>query len=225
MSMNGAYGSHCQRLMQEERYQKFIRDADSPKALYEGMERKQTSFISEITRNKQTLIRSQGDYGYRNNVCTNTVATNNVAPVTQIDFNAVREEARRKTIDAQPQKNVCTGLVVSSAAIKGVCQRVQTEVDNLSQLLNNLEEVKEQVGQERIYVDNKNYEIRIDEIKEKLTKYRTIMQEFVDSATERADFVQDFQEAVELDYYRYFGKVGVYNQKKTWDRANKGWAK
>ena len=222
MSMEGAYGSHCQRLMQEERYQKFIRDADSPKALYEGMSQKQTSFISEITRNKQYSLRTYGDYGYRNNVCTNTVAVNTVAP--QVDFRQVQEEARRKTIEAQPKRTKCSGQICSSSAITGICNRVQTEVDNLSNLLNNLENIKEKVGQERIYVDNKNYEIRIDELKEKITKYKTIMQEFVDSAAERAPFIEDFQNAVELDYYRYYGKFGVYNTKKNWDRSGKGWS-
>ncbi len=222
MSMDGAYGSHCQQLMQQERYQKFIRDADSPKVLYENMNQKQTQFLMSINSNKQYLYRASGDYGYRNNQCTNTVNTNNIS---QTNFIAAKEEARRKTIEAEPKKTNCGSYIVSSAAIKGICQRVQTEVDNMSQLLNHLEEVKEQVGQERMYVDNKNYEIRIDEIKEKLTKYRRIMQEFVDSATERADFVQDFQLAVELDYYRYFGKLGVYHTKKNWDRSGKGWTK
>lgn len=222
MSMDGAYGSHCQQLMQQERYQKFIRDADSPKVLYENMNQKQTSFLTEINRNKQYLLRSSGDYGYRNNVCTNTVATNQIQ---QVDFRAVQEEARRKTIDAEPKKNASSGLVCSAAQIKGVCQRVQTEIDNMTQLLNNLEEIKEQVGQERIYVDNKNYEIRIDELKEKLGKYKNTMQEFVDSATERAPFIEDFQNAVEKDYYRYYGKFGVYNTAKNWDRSNRGWTK
>ena len=222
MSMDGAYGSHCQQLMQQERYQKFIRDADSPKVLYENMSQKQTSFLTEINRNKQYLLRSSGDYGYRNNVCTNTVATNQVS---QVDFRAVQEEARRKTIEAEPKRAQCSANICSATEIKGVCQRVQTEVDNMSKLLNNLEEIKEQVGQERLYVDNKNYEIRIDELKEKLSKYKNIMQEFVDSATERAPFVEDFQNAVETDYYRYYGRLGVYNTAKNWDRCNKGWTK
>lgn len=221
MSMDGAYGSHCQQLMQQERYQKFIRDADSPKVLYQNMDAKQRTYLSQINMNKQYVVRSNGQYGYRNTMYTNTTNTNTV---NQQSLQEAWNEARRKTIAAEPKLNACSANIVSSAAIKGICQRFQTEIDRLSQLFNDLEEVKEYVGQERLYVDNKNYEIRLDEIRDKIAKYRTTMQEFVDSATERADFVQDFQQAVEKDYYRYYGKFGPYNTKKDWDRTNKGWS-
>lgn len=222
MSMDGAYGSHCQQLMQLERYQKFIRDADTPKVLYQNIQKKQNEFLAQINANKQYTLSRNGQYSYRNQPYTNSIYTQN-----QFNQQSLQEsinQARRKAIEAEPKMNSSSAYIVSSAAIKGICQRVQTEVDRYSQLLNDLEDLKEYVGQERLYIDNKNYEIRIDEIRDKIIKYRRIMQEFVDSATERADFVEDFQKAVNKDYYRYYGTHGPYKTKKDWDRANKGWS-
>lgn len=205
MSMNGSYGGHNNNLMVQQRYKRFIEDADSSKVLYEGIQKKYDGYVNDFYWNIGAYL--------------GEVKKGNWTNAGEYAFPRVKQAEVHPNEASLDSKAINVGEVINKA------NQYQQLVDSIGKLSSELESLKEYLGKNKLSVDNKNYEIRIDEIRDKIENtYRIMMQEFVDAVKDRAPFVHDFQVCVQKDYIRYYGNESSYNRGgKTWSRTRDGW--
>ncbi len=201
MSMNGSYSAFNNNLLAQERYKKFVEDADSKKILVENIQKKFDDWVLEWLWNPVTYLKSKdktsGDYAFRR----------------------IRESENR------PNESSLDSKAINVSEVTSLCDSFQEQiVDELTSLSAELEKLKESLGEKKLYVDGKNYELRIQEIIDKIEKEaKQYSKEFVDAVRDRAPFVHDFQVCVQKDYIRYFGNENSYGTAKYWRRARDGW--
>lgn len=205
MGMNNSYGSYCSQLMKEDRYKKFIEDADSSKVYYDGIQKKYDDAWNEFMWNPITYIGEVWNEG-------------NWKDADRFAKKRVRENIHNA------DEGALEGFTVNVGEVKTQVDKYQSVIDDIASISAELESLREKLGKDKLSVDNKTYEVRIDEIIDKIDRiYRIPMQQFVDSLSERAQFVHDFQLCVAKDYCRYYGTNPPYNTKKDWSRKDSGW--
>lgn len=205
MAMDGSYSSFNNNLLAQDRYQKFVKDAESKKELFENIQSKYEEYKNKYNWN---LISYIGD-GVQNG---NWLDADRFAKSKiKNDVPSVNEAAfESKALDV--------------TSVNTICGQYQELINSIGAISSDLEYLKEKIGKEKLSVDNKNYEIRIEEIITNIDNtYRKIMQEFIDAVKDRSSFLHDFQMCVAKDYCRYFGYRETYCVKKHWNREKDGW--
>ncbi len=205
MGMNKSYSGYCAQLMNRPTYKKFIEDADNPRTYYENIKKKYDDYVTSYMWNPITYLGEVFGEG---------------------NWKDADRYAKKKIRENTPQANegALEGYCVNVDSVRKELQTYQSVVDDIRNISAELELLRDQLGKNKLYVDKKTYEVRIDEIIDKIDRtYRIPMQEFIDAAGERAPFVHDFQLCVAKDYYRYYGTNPPYNTKKDWSRKDSGW--
>lgn len=205
MGMNNNYSSYCNQLMNRHTYKKFIEDADCPKTYFENIKKKYDGYVDEYNWNLFTYLGQAFGEG---------------------NWWDADRYAKKKLRETTPQANegALSGYCVNVDAVRSELQTYQSVVDGIRNISAELELLRDQLGKNKLYVDKKTYEIRIDEIIEKIDKtYRIPMQQFIDATNDRAPFIHDFQLCVAKDYYRYYGYNPPYKTAKDWSRKDSGW--
>lgn len=207
MVMNGSYSPHCNKLKSEERYNRFIVDADSNRKLLDNMQKKYDDYVHEwywvekgwdagaVLKDKFAHSGEAGKYAYQ----------------------------KLREAEVKPDEASLDAKAINVTTVLSKCNQYDELVSKYIGIAGTLEVLKDSLGSQALSVDNMNYEIRIDEIIKKINDSKKIMQEFVEAVKERAPFVHDFQVAVQKDYIRYYGNENSYGNPKNWSRANNGW--
>ena len=207
MSMNGAYSSNNQELLRDDRYQKYVRDADSKRVLISDMKKKYDDYVSEW----YWVVKGWDGIA----VLKDKFAGSGEAG--QYAFQKLREE------EAKPNEADLDSKAISVTDVNTKCDKYEDLIEKFNGIYGDLEVLKEKLGANCLSVNKMNFELRIDEIIDKIKTYKITMQEFVDEVRDRSQFVHDFQVAVQKDYIRYYGNESSYGNAKTWNRERDGW--
>lgn len=204
--MNGSYGAFNNTLMSKDPYNKIIADAECDNVYYENIDGKFNQYVDEWYKNASSEDREKDQNG----------------------ADLAGKYARSKVKQAEPVPNVSSfeGKAIDVSTVLTKCSEYQDLIDNVKGLVDKLNNLKEKLGKEKLSVDGLDYESRIDEIINLIKeKYTPRFQEFVDAVGDRAQFVHDFQVAVQVDWYRYYDDESHYSCGKSWSRVDKGWFK
>lgn len=206
MGMNNKYSSFNNNLLKQSRYSRIVEDADDPKVLYENIKKKYDGYVLEYDWN----LKVYGEEIHNNG---------NWKDPGKYAFRKVKEAENK------PNEADLSNKAVNVDVVKGWADKYSEMVTSISRISGELEALKKKIGAEKLYVDNKNYEIRIDDLINKIDKeYVKLMNEFTDAVKDRAQFVHDFQVCVQKDWIRYFGNESSYNRGiKWWNRKDEGW--
>ena len=207
MGMNNSYSSFNNNLLKQSRYSRIVEDADDPKVLYENIKKKYDDYVSEWYWEWKRLPHEV------------------VADQWGSDEAGKYARPKVKAAEVKPDESSLDGKAISVIVVNGMCSKYSEMITDINKISGELEDLKQKLGAKQLYLDNKNYEYRIDDIIEKIDHtYLKQMNEFVDAVKDRAQFVHDFQVCVQKDWIRYFGNESSYGRgRKWWNRRDDGW--
>ena len=208
MSMNNIYSSFNNNLLKQSRYKNIVDDADSNRVLYEGIKERYDKYVDEWYWSWGT---SPGAV-FGDTFGNSDEAGKYARPKVKADEN-------------KPDENKLDSNAISVKTVNDICTKYSEMITSINKISGELEALKQKIGAKQLYLDNKNYEFRIDDIIDKIDhKYLKQMNEFVEAVKDRAQFVHDFQICVQKDWIRYFGNDTSYGRgRKWWNRRDNGW--
>lgn len=242
MTKSGGYGSYNDNLLKQDRYKKYVDDAETPKIYFEGIDEKYEKYVREVADEllQDSLWKAATDKVKFGEAALNFIPgiglvysgakfIGDSAEYFKQTIATESEVTNRLQSKLQSHENYLmtnyNGIVsncVNVSDIKTFCENYDVDVyQRIKKVRLKIELLREKIGKDNLRINGHDYEEVIDTILEKLEQQETLMSEFKTAVENRAEFVHDFQVAVCTDYCRMYGYPRQI--KKWWKRSCANW--